>query len=280
MFCKEDAVLRQITDIKELQTILLGALQHFDAFCRQHGLRYFLANGTLLGAAKYEKFIPWDDDVDILMPRESYEKLLEIYNNGGKYRLLSEKTAPGWRLPYAKLTDTDTVQREGEYDFGAELGVSVDIFPLDRWHPGKTAAKLQALWCECLKRMLICANGPGFSTEKRGIKRLILWLLWAGGKTLGTKRLLRLIRRRAESAARYPKTHIGCVVWTCHGAGEVLSAALFEETLELRFCGGSYPAPAGYAAYLCALYGDWKAELPADQQKSNHTIRAWRKYEE
>ena len=272
--------MREMTDIKELQTVLLEALQHFDTFCSRHGLQYYLANGTLLGAAKYGKFIPWDDDVDILMPRESYEKLLDIYKNDEKYRLLSEKTAAGWRLPYAKLTDTATILREGEYDFGAELGVSVDIFPLDRWHPNQAVAKWQAFWCECLKRMLICANGPGFSTEKRGIKRLILWLIWAAGKCLGTKRLLRLIRRRAEKSARYPETYVGCVSWTCHGAGEVLPGALFAQSVRLSFCGGSYPAPAGYEAYLCALYGDWKAELPAHPQKSNHTIRAWRKYEE
>ena len=271
--------MREITDVREVQQILLDALRYFDAFCRERDLPYFLANGTLLGAAKYGGFIPWDDDVDILMPRESYDRLLELYDNSGKYRLLSPMDS-GWRLPYAKLTDTDTVQKEGDYDFGAELGVSVDIFPLDRWHPNKYAAKLQALWCECLKRMLICSNGSGFYTEKQGVKRLILRMIWATGRILGTKRLLRMIAGCARRWHRYPAKHSGCVVWTCHGAGEVLPAVAFGHNEKLNFCGNEYPVPAGTELYLAALYGNWKADLPAEAQKSNHCIRVWRKHEE
>lgn len=272
--------MREITDVREVQQILLDALRNFDTFCRERDLPYFLANGTLLGAAKYGGFVPWDDDVDILMPRESYDRLLELYENGGKYRLLSSVTESGWRLPYAKLTDTDTLQKEGDYDFGVELGVSVDIFPLDRWHPNKRVAKLQALWCECLKRMLICANGGAFSTEKRGVKRLILHSIWVAGKLLGTKRLLRMIAARARRWGRYPEKHLGCVVWTCHGTGEVLPAAVFCNAGKLDFCASAYPVPSEYETYLTALYGNWKADLPAEAQRSNHCIRVWRKHEE
>lgn len=269
--------MREITDVKEVQEVLRGLLAHFKQVCREHGLTFFLSNGSLLGAVKYEGFIPWDDDADVLMPREDYERFLQL-PEAAPYRLLCRETVPGWRVPYAKLTDTRTVLREGPYDFGTEAGVSLDIFPLDRWHPHRRVARWQARYANLLKRMLVFSNAERFSTERQGVKRLLLRLLWAAGRLMGTERLNRALLALAKR--QYPQGYVGCVVWCSYGTGEVLPAAVFAEQMLLSFCGEEYPVPRDYDRYLTCLYGAWRQELPPARQKSNHRIQVWWKDEE
>ena len=91
--------------LDELKGIEFDILKHFDAFCKEHNIRYYLAYGTLLGAIRYKKFIPWDDDVDVLVPREDYERLLKIYKDNAQYKLYAFEKDGKFNCPYAKLCD-------------------------------------------------------------------------------------------------------------------------------------------------------------------------------
>ena len=117
--------MEQITDIKAIQELLFGCLSHFKTICEKHRLTYYLSNGTLLGAVKYGDFIPWDDDADVLMPREDYERFMSLSDaETERYGLLCQNGKTGWKYPYAKLSDKTTVLKELEADFGAEVGIS------------------------------------------------------------------------------------------------------------------------------------------------------------
>lgn len=268
--------MQEITDVKEIQSILLDALRYFKEICEKNKLKYFISNGTLIGALKYENFVPWDDDVDILMPREDYDKLLSLKNiENGRYKLISPKTTPNWRSTYAKLSDVTTVLKETGFDLGLEIGVSIDIFPIDKWCCGKYRAKLQAFYCDFLKRLLIFANAEYFQSDKNGIKRLILKSMHSLGKTIGPERLKKIIIKKANKSKKYKDKNVGCVIWTCHSTKEVLPKEVFEKEDYVIFSGDKYPIPIGYKHYLSSLYGNWQEELPLDKQKSNHNIRAW-----
>ena len=92
--------MTEITDLYEIQRLELGILRHLSGICRENGLHFFLSNGTLLGAVKYGAFIPWDDDIDIFMPRADYDRLMSLPGaDAGPYRLLSQERTPGWRMP-------------------------------------------------------------------------------------------------------------------------------------------------------------------------------------
>lgn len=139
--------MNEITDLREIQQVELGVLRHLDQVCRENGLHFFLSNGTLLGAVKYEGFIPWDDDIDVFMPRCDYDRLMRLSGaDSGPYRLLSQERTPGWRLPFAKLCDLSTCKQETCADFGADIGLDVDIFPLDAWSGGAAQARRCGLW--------------------------------------------------------------------------------------------------------------------------------------
>lgn len=270
--------MREIDNVKEIHSILFDSLCYFDCFCREHGLKYFLANGTLLGAAKYGKFIPWDDDVDVLMPREDYDRLVSLTGiNNDRYRLLCREMVPEWRMPYAKLSCEETFIKEGEYNFGTEFGLSVDIFPIDKWSSCLLIARLQALRGEILKRFLVCSIGGEFNSAQIGLKRLILKLIWVCGKRLGHKRILEKILRSVECSKKRKKKYLGCLSWTCHLHNEVFPASCFARTGYLTFCGQLFPVFTEYERYLDNLYGNWLAELPPEKQHSNHDIKVWRK---
>ena len=269
----------KITDVKEIQSALAEILEHFADFCKGHHLTFFLSNGTLIGAVKYQKFVPWDDDCDVMMPRADYDKFLTLYkeSENQKFRLLSDKTSNTWRMPYAKLSDTHTLLIEGDYEFGENMGISLDIFPIDRWHPNEKKAARQTFRAELYKRFLICANAGTFQTPKKGFTKLILWGIHLVGKAFGWKYWRKRICRMAEQSKTHPEKYVGCMAWCCHGKGEILPAEVFSKAADVTFLGKTYPAPQGYDQYLTNLYGEWRKELPPDKQKSNHNIEVFRK---
>lgn len=268
-----------ISEIKEVQNLLYDALCYFDDFCQKNKIKYFLSNGTLLGAAKYGDFIPWDDDVDVLIPRSDYDRLMQLSDiSNGEYRLLCVEQVPQWRMPYAKLSCEKTVIKEGEYDFGVSFGVSVDIFPIDNWNSCSLIAKMQSLESELLKRLLVCSIGGEFSTKKHGLKRYILKVIWKNGKKIGHEKLQKALLKKADKRNCKSK-YVGCRVWTCHLAGEIFPSNYFEEVVYLDFRDRKFPAIRHYENYLSSLYGKWKEELPLDKQHSNHEITVWYKNE-
>lgn len=270
--------MRVIDQIRDIHNLLYDALCYLDDFLSKNKLKYFLSNGTLLGAAKYGDFIPWDDDVDVFMPREDYDKLMQMQEiNNGTYRLLCVEQIPAWRMPYAKLSCEKTVLKEGEYDFGVPFGIAIDIFPIDNWSSNSCIAKLQSFRSDCLKRLLVFSIGGDFHTDKTGIKRLILKSMWTVGKQIGYEKLQKALLKDAESDNGKQSRYAGCRAWTSHLSGEVFPTAYFAQTGFLAFRDRQFPVIQNYEAYLTGLYGDWRKELPPDQQRSNHEIKVWYK---
>ncbi len=270
--------MQRIEDIKEVQTILNALLVHFANVCEQHGLRYYLSNGTLLGAIKYGKFIPWDDDVDVMMPREDYDKLMQLDAiNTCCYRLCSSQTCPTWRVPFAKLTDTRTVCYETTADFGCGLGVSMDIFPIDNWDSNMRRAEREAAKGGLLRRGMSASIENQFYSPRKGVKRAILYGIWCFSRMCGyrffLKRIVRLTQKHAHESTKY----CGCVAWAAYGKREVIEAEAFATEKKVVFEGREHTVFGGYDAYLRRMYGDYEKDPPADKQKTHHTFEVFRK---
>lgn len=116
--------------VKETQSLILGIMKDIDRFCRDNNIRYTLSSGTLLGAVRHGGFIPWDDDADIFMLREDFDRFVNIYKSD-KYKLVHNFDSTGLQLQsgIAKVGDTGTYSKDctGRLDFGAW----VDVFPLE-----------------------------------------------------------------------------------------------------------------------------------------------------
>jgi len=253
-------------------------LNHLDEFCKENGIRYYLSNGTLLGAVKYKGFIPWDDDVDVVLLRKDYDRLVSLYKDS-KYILLESSRVRGFKYPFAKLSDSETVLCEKGVNNGVELGVNIDVFPLDFAGSDYSRAKKIANSSHRLSMLLIFAKSKiNINPDYSFLKNLFFMIIGMVAKLLPESvyieciNALSLMHRNQESSK-----YISSLTWSVYKGREVVRTELFKNSVEVDFEGKKYPAPEGYDEYLRSLYGDYEADPPKDKQVSHHSFVAYKK---
>lgn len=266
--------MKELT-LQELKDIEFEILKVFDAFCKENNIRYFFAYGTLLGAIRYKKFIPWDDDVDVLVPREDYDRLLTLFKDTEKYRMFAFERTPEYRFPFAKICDMTTRKDEFGHNNGIELGVDIDIFPLDNWDNDLEKAKQEAKYIGKNMKYL------GFSKLKKAdsvnpVKRFIKGIVMMFCKLLGSGYYLKKIMKASNKPAQKGSAYVGCKTWCVYGARGIHRAEVFADSVEIEFEGEKFPAPIGWDEYLTDLYGDYLPEPPKEKQKTHHSFKAYR----
>lgn len=120
------------TTLRSAQLVMLRILKVFDAICKKYNLKYWLDAGTLLGAARHDGFIPWDDDIDVAMPVEDYNKFLEIAENEMPYDMFfqTKKTDPEHDITWAKIRDRFSYMDDEGGPYPYNQGIPIDIFPM------------------------------------------------------------------------------------------------------------------------------------------------------
>ena len=132
--------MKKLTD-KEVKQIELDILEYVHNFCEENGLKYIMNYGTLIGAVRHKGFIPWDDDIDISMPRADYEKLIASFPKNGRYKILDHRTSKDYFNNFVKVIDTNTKIVDNRNDKTYESGLFIDIFPMDRFDDMKAVDK-------------------------------------------------------------------------------------------------------------------------------------------
>ena len=268
--------MEQNVTIDEIHEIINEILLYFKNFCDKNNIAFFLSNGTLLGAVKYRGIIPWDDDIDVLVPREDYDRIIRIFQDTEKYRLFSPERTPEFLFPYAKLCDMTTRKEETNINNGVELGLDIDIFPLDNFPGDYSAAKAQVDKINNIQKKLNFAKlkyNPGKNLFRTVIKTVCIFFHHCVGAKFYVRKITDII---SENKNVQQPEYSGCAIWPVYGKKEIIPAEVFEKTVEVEFEGEKYPAPSGYDRYLRSLYGDYEKDLPADKQKSHHGFKACR----
>ncbi len=262
--------MREMT-LEEAKKVELDILKKFASFCDEKGLRYTLAFGTLIGAVRHKGFIPWDDDIDVLMPRKDYNVLMETFNKevGGRYHLISPYD-PVSRHSFIKLIDTKTVKVESRIDYSkGNLGVDLDVFPLDGVpEQGKDFDK----WVKKLSRCYRVHSLFIFAlpkTLKGKAKLSLIKLLW------GSKE--KVLKKAAKLHDLYPyeqSRQVSCLEgW--FNTGICFEKEWFDETIEAQFEDSTYPIPKAYDQILTAIYGDYMTPPPKEKQFTHHIDKAY-----
>lgn len=266
--------MKELT-LQELKEIEFDILKVFDAFCKENNIRYYLSHGTLLGAVRYKKFIPWDDDVDLLIPREDYNKMISLFKDNDRYHLFAFEKDSNYLYPIAKLCDMTTRKVELGYNNGVELGVDIDLFPLDAWDDDLEKAKREA---KCLKRNMFCLGLSKLEKpdSESPFKRFIKWFVIMFCKMLGSTYFIKKIMKTSWNKAQQGNNYLGCKAWCVYGERGIIPASAFAETIDIEFEGEYFPAPKDYDAYLTCLYGDYLPEPPIEKQKTHHGFKAYR----
>jgi len=258
----------------ELRQVQVGILQEFDRLCRAEGLVYFLAYGTLLGAVRHGGYIPWDDDIDVMMPRDDYERLIVAFSAGAVPRLAlgSWRTQADWPLPYAKISDLRTELWE-PFEVPVALGVNIDVFPVDDVPARRTVRRVQSL----LLRFLRWALELKYIAVERGRAWHHPLAIVIG------KPILRLVPmgwlvRALDRTARLSRSHTGDRMGVLVGSFEwaVPRSSLVPST-EVAFEGTWYLAPRDPDGVLAEVYGRYRQLPPEHQRISEHAFTAaWR----
>ena len=256
--------------LQDIKGITLAVLIHFRDFCNENNIKFYLSNGTLLGAVKYGGFIPWDDDIDVLMPRKDYERFIELYKDSDEYKLFTRKRTPDYKFPYAKLCDMNTRKIECNINSGVDLGVDIDVFPLDLCSSDILTSDIQRKLSFFQKG---CMLSKFISSEGKPVyKRLIIECCKLLGFDFFCKRLENIVKKEADKKCEY----MGCLMWPIYGKREIIPAEVFKYAVEVEFEGEIFPAPSGYDTYLHSLYGDYKKDPPIEKQKTHHKYIAYR----
>jgi len=263
-------------DQEHLKKIQLEVLDAFHRFCEENGFVYSISCGTLLGAVRHGGYIPWDDDIDICMLREEYDRLMSsfpsVYEDRYKIGEISRDAA--WDHPYAKMYDINTVMLENRVD-SVETGISIDIFPIDRIPESPRKRKIHKRRCSLLYRMFI-AKDRSLKADRA---------LWKTLALIPLKALLlpwsrqTMCRRIDSELKRWNGTgsHRLADLDMDFNLSREFDVSLFDSISTVSFEGHQYKAFADAGSYLTALYGDYMQLPPVSQRVSHHKFKAYYK---
>lgn len=251
------------------QLHLLKLLEHFSDLCRKNNLRYYLAGGTLLGAVRHQGFIPWDDDIDILMPVDDYNRFLKLEESlFSGVRILSELKSEDYPFFFCELCDTkipfNTQNQNGP------AGVYIDIFPLV---PSRRPSRYSRFCFNVISEigyvLQVKTRWTQYVPYKKGYARAGYHLL-----NLLSKEILRRLREKLIDMLSKNDTNYCFSPGGGHkGTTEFYPKAWFEERVLLSFEGKKFSAPCGWDQYLKQLYGDYMTLPDTPGRKSVHRNR-------
>ena len=252
----------------ELQQKEFELLKEFVHICDQLHLTYYLVCGSALGAVKYGGFIPWDDDVDVAMCREEYDVFLEkapaLLPKG--LFLQTYRSDPGYPQIYCKLRNSDTTYIEqSSAHLPINHGIYIDVFPLDGYPQSSACQKRLELGKRYRKIQQASIFNGKYSLKVRVVRKLM--------RVLGVHKRARHIAAKFEKLiSRYPTAT--STVWCNHGNWqgklEYAPRLQYGEGAWATFEGLQVRVPQLYDEYLTQKYGDWRADLPPEQQVGHH----------
>lgn len=264
--------MRELT-IEEIKKIQMDILSYTDNFCRDNNIQYSISGGTLIGAVRHGGYIPWDDDIDIMMTRENFQKFESLFPKiaDKQYRLFSNNIDKYFCQPYLNVADMST-----SYDmpgYPKSMGVNIDIFPFDYISEDEKERQLLFAKVQSLRNRF---NIKGLRWRKgRALSKNIFMVL---GKCAllftSRKSLSKQIETLALNAGPVESNLRACIVWG-YGAKEVIPASLFDEYINIAFEDRTYMAIKDYKVYLTHLFGDFMQLPPVEKQVSHHEFKAY-----
>lgn len=268
-------------ETEEMKQLELDILREFIAYCEAHNLRYFLYAGTLIGAVRHDGFIPWDDDIDVAMPRPDYDRFMELTKTQPVAEHLRvydchDPSLSYW-APMTKLVDDRTASDEIYQGKGVHNGVWVDVFPVD----GLPADEEErAKLFKRLKRertILTLETLPFIFTKNpiKLIKRILVYPIYL----LCRKKNHKIRSQRINAWSRqyaYEDHEQVCVIVDGTGCERrVMDKRVVEQTMPHRFETLQAQIPVEYDTVLSKMYGDYMTPPPAHLQIPIHRCRFW-----
>ncbi len=259
-------------DVKLIQQHALQILKFVHKICVENNIRYSLDGGTLLGAIRHKGFIPWDDDIDIFMPRPDYDKFLLVMGqqNNQDFKCLHFGKTENYYYRFAKVVDLNTKVQEADNIDVPELGVFVDVFPFDAIDV-ENADKI-------IKKVKKIHKYAGYSALKslknvsgNKLTKAVKYITYPIFKMIGWKHWCKKFDKfvRKIDYDKYPHLMAYSGI---NFKKNIIPKAFFDNLIDVEFEGTQFKAIKEYHTYLTQLYGDYMVLPPKEKQVCHHDL--------
>lgn len=263
---------RQI-GLAEAKSRLVEMAAYLDKKCDENGLTLFMSGGTLLGAVRHKGFIPWDDDIDLYLSRPEYDRLIEIFRaegNCGRYKLLTRELDGKYRYTYAKLVDARTRLFEGGGEAGTDLGLYVDIFPVDGLGDSVEQAKRQMKKANFYITLNLALLVSPWRKNVSFLKNLAIAFLRRAALLYGEDRLHEKLYALARSLPYGDSVYVGEYIDETGDRRIMNREEIYGGYVLMDFEGIKLKAPVGWDKWLTLFYGDYMTLPPEEKRVSLH----------
>lgn len=268
--------------LKETQHISYEILKQVTAICEKINIRYCLIYGTLIGAIRHKGFIPWDDDLDIMMPRPDYERFLKYFKeHKSEYsflELFNKDENKDYPYMISRISDSRyEIKMDNEKSYG--MGVFIDIYPFDGLGNSKSEALKYGLKGDRLSSLCYQASRSYFSMETTTslFRKLIKYPVYKISKWIG-KDFFQEKLSKLENIKNFDSSeYAGCVVWLSGGERDIFKRKWFDETILWPFEDSFFRIPKNYDQVLKHTYGDYMKIPPKDEQIGHHYYKVYQK---
>ncbi len=263
--------MREMTP-EEVRKVQLEILDVVTEFCDEHGIKYWLDSGTLIGAVRHKGYIPWDDDIDLGMLRPDYDKFRESFNQkNSRYYFACGENSRDFFAAYGKVLDTNTVLFEPDIN-GYKLSVNIDVFVYDNAPDDDMIVKEMFDRRDLLRRLSGYRNldwiNESDSLLKRFVKSIVISVLDVFPQDYFIKKMVQNTKKYKDVATK----RIGN--FTAYSR-TVCDIHAFDETVAMEFEGKMYKVPIGWDKWLTAMYGNYMELPPLEKRVTHHSYVAY-----
>lgn len=261
--------MKEINDINKIKNIELEILKVVHSFCQKENIEYYLTFGTLIGAIRHNGFIPWDDDIDIFIPRKDYCRFIDIFKMDG-YECYSQKTK-SYPFTYAKVFDTRTIKTESSR-IKLPIGIDIDVFPLDYYYEADYNLTIEKKWKFYCKLWKLSVGSFRASTLIKTIFQFPLKIILHPFSSKISKKIEKLIYVDKK------KEPLGYITGFCTSEKiRVYKLEWFGKRILHQFENFDFYIPNGYDEFLKSIYGDYMLLPPMDIRKTHHNFKCYYK---
>lgn len=261
--------------LNDIHNIQLEMALEVKRICDKYNIKYSIIAGTLLGAVRHKGFIPWDDDLDIGMLREEYDRFIEVCKKelDDKYFLQTWDTDKDFPLPIAKLRKNGTryVEKNSSKS-NHHKGIYIDIFPFDNVPESTIKRKVQNIVTYILKRMLLIKKNYILWEDNEKLKRIIYKIVFIVS-SLFPGYLIKDTLYRVMTMYNDRKTNKVVTFGGAYGYNkETINREWLENNKPIIFENVEFSAPCDYEGYLTYFYGDYMSPPPENKRYNRHNI--------
>lgn len=259
--------------LKDVQSVSLDILSDVHEFCVNNNIKYSLAGGTLIGAIRHKGFIPWDDDVDIVMPRPDYDRFMKTYHSNKGYKALSLVNDKNVYVAYGRVYEDElTIAKTTIPWTNRTTGLWIDIFPLDGCEDDIDIVAKRINRIRRYARLAFIQRSVRFSySQCNGIAKKLKWIIKKPTLLLGN--IAKKWDKECRTVAYGTTNHICAYSFVRYGVKEFRPIETFADTKIVQFEDRQVCITTGYDQFLRLQFGDYMKLPPAEKRVPIHSFQ-------